>query len=595
MSEDLTSTDFARKNSIFNQMMKCREKFTEEDLRKIAEGQIFLSKLKDDLKYKKDLRLELSDTLRDIAEYFHLDRIVILETDLVNGTNSLNYQWNCKEENTLVNYFETMTDTEIVNTIETYNKNGYIEVNPAYQIMSISRSNKRIVKNFVMDILLGAQIWIPTLRAGKYSGAVMFDKYDTAPYTVTEKYLLSEVVSDLAVYIDRLHAEDENKAKSNFLSTMSHELRTPMNAVLGMTEVALREEMTPSVRKCMKTVQSSAFGLLTLINDILDYSKIEAGRLEIVPEEFQTLSLVNDMYEISKARNDKNLELRLHMPENLPTLLYGDMVRIKQVMLNLCSNALKYTDYGSVDIRVETQEIGENQCRFSFSVKDTGIGIRKEDLHKLFKQYGQVDKTVNHHKEGTGLGLMISKQLIENMNGKIFVDSVYGEGSVFSFQIPLEVRDWSPAGTLESYLYTEEKKEGNHFVAPDAKILIVDDSPINLMVAEALLSPIGMNVELAESGREALEKIADTTYDLIMMDHFMPEMDGLEVVQRIRDLEGNPNQKVPIIALTADAMKGVKEEMLAGGMDDFLSKPMLLDKAYEVLRRWLPSDKILPV
>ena len=404
-----TNDERRKRNSIYDQTMRERENFSKEDLAKLAQGHQFLARLQEDLKYAVDLSAALSDYLRRIADYFHLDRVVILGTDLTKGTNTVSYQWNSKEENTLVDYFQTMTEEEIANTIATYDRDGYIEVNPAFQIMTTSGTNKRIIKSCVMDILLGTQLWIPTLSGGKYSGAVFFDKYDTTPYTVTDKFLLSEVVNSLAVYIDRLNAENANRAKSDFLSTMSHEIRTPMNAIVGMTEVALREELTPSMRKCLKTVQSSAFGLLTLINDILDYSKIEAGKLEIVSEKFYTLSLVNDMYEIIKARNNGKLALHLHMPDHLPTALYGDIVRIKQVMINFCTNAVKYTDSGSVDIFLETERIDDDHCKLIFSVKDTGIGIRKEDFSKLFKQYGQVDTTVNHHKEGTGLGLMISR------------------------------------------------------------------------------------------------------------------------------------------------------------------------------------------
>lgn len=594
----LYTADFDQNNtnSIFEQTMKKREKLSGDDLARMAQGHQFLARLQEDLKYAVDLHAALSDSLRKIAGYFHLDRIVILETDLTNGTNTLSFQWNSREENTLVNYFQTMTEEEIANTIETYDKNGYIEVNPTFQIMTHSNTNNRIIKNFVLDILLGTQLWIPTLRGGKYSGAVFFDKYDATPYTVTDKFLLSEVVNSLAVYIDRLNAEAANHAKSDFLSTMSHEIRTPMNAIVGMTEVALREEMTPSMRKCLKTVQSSAFGLLTLINDILDYSKIEAGKLEIVPEKFYTLSLVNDMYEIIKARNNNKLNLQLHMPEDLPTALYGDIVRIKQVMINFCTNAIKYTDKGSVDIFLEAKRIDDSHCSLCFSVKDTGIGIRKEDFCKLFKQYGQVDTSINHHKEGTGLGLMISRQLIEQMDGKVSVESEYGKGSTFSFHIPLIVKDWSPAGKLEDYQYEETDEDADEtylFTAPDARILIVDDTALNLMVATALLSPIGMDMETAKSGVEAIEKLKDTAYDLILMDHFMPDMDGVETVQRIRALEENPNQNIPIIALTADAMSGVKEELLSKGMNDFLAKPILIQVAYQILQRWLPEDKIV--
>lgn len=584
-----------RENTVFCETLQNRDSFSDDDLKVLARGHQFLANLQEDMKYTPDLSTALSDSLEHIADYFHLDRIAILETDLTNGTNTLSYQWNSNPENTLVNYFQTMAEEEIYNTCATYDRHGYIEINPTHHILTSSASNTRIIKEFVLDVLLGTQLWIPTLKGGKYSGAVFFDKYDTTPYTLPEKFLLSEVVNALAVYIDRLNAENANRAKSDFLSTMSHEIRTPMNAIVGMAEVALREDMSPSIRKCLKTIQSSAFGLLTLINDILDYSKIEAGKLEIVPEKFYTLSLLNDMYEIAKARNNEKLALNLHLPENLPSVLYGDIVRIKQVMINFCTNAIKYTDEGSVDITVKAEKISKNQCNFIFSVADTGIGIRKEDLCKLFKQYGQVDTTTNHHKEGTGLGLMISRQLIEKMDGKVSVKSEYGKGSTFSFHIPLEVIDWSAAGTLENYHYDEPdfKQQNDKFTAPDVKVLIVDDTPLNLMVAKALFRPIGMMLETAESGFEALAQVENTTYDVILMDHFMPGMDGVETTKKIRAMEGNPNQHIPIIAMTADAMAGVKEHLISSGMNDFIAKPILIEVVYHVLKKWLPAEKII--
>lgn len=582
-------------NTIFGQTNRMVSSFTPEDFAKLAQGHQFLAHLQEHLNYADDLRAELQNSLGYIAKYFQVDRVVVVETDIVNCTNLIHYQWNSKPENTLTNYFQTMTVEEIERTIATYDKNGYIEVNPAHKISNTSKENVNLVKNAVLDVMLGTQLWIPTLSGGKYSGAIFFDKYDTTPYSMPDKFLLSEIVNCLSVYIERVNAEDANHAKSDFLSTMSHEIRTPMNAIVGMAEVALRADMDQSIRKCLKTVQSSAYGLLTLINDILDYSKIEAGKLEIVPEKFPILSLVNDMYEIAKARNGDKLHLSLHIPEDIPSHLYGDTVRIKQVMINFCTNAIKYTDEGSVDIYISTEKVDDTHCKLNFSVKDTGIGIRKEDLKKLFKQYGQVDTTVNHHKEGTGLGLMISKQLIEAMNGHVSVNSEYGKGSTFSFYVDLKVEDWTPAGKLENYHYDDEdnKEQSYLFTAPTAKILVVDDTPLNLVVAQALLKPIGMTIETAGDGLDALNKINSISYDLILMDHYMPGMDGVETTQKIRALEGNPNQNIPIIALTADVMDGVKEELLNKGMSDFLAKPIIINVAYQVLRRWLPEDKVV--
>ena len=216
-------------------------------------------------------------------------------------------------------------------------------------------------------------------------------------------------------------------------------------------------------------------------------------------------------------------------------------------------------------------------------------------MEKLFKQYGQVDTTVNHHKEGTGLGLMISKQLIENVHGHVSVESTYGVGSTFSCMIPLGVVDWSPAGGLENFRYdeVEQKDEKEVFTAPDAKVLIVDDTKLNLDVAEALLCPIGMQIHTAESGQQTLQLLEKNTYDLIFMDHFMPGMDGIETVRRIRAFHHNPNQHIPVIALTADARNGVKEEFIANGMNDYIAKPIIIDTVYQVLEKWLPKEKIV--
>lgn len=581
------------KNSILEQTENQVPLFSNEDFAVLAQGHQFMARIQEHMKYADDLRGELIVCLEKIANYFHLDRIGVLETDLANGTNNLNFQWNAKKEDTLIDYFQYMTEEESNRIIKIYDEHGYIEINPTHNIMNSQSENKRIVKNYVLDILLGTQLWIPTLSGGKYSGAILFDKYDTTPYHPTEKFLLSEFVSMLSIYIEKINAETANRAKSDFLSTMSHEIRTPMNAIVGMTEVALREDMEPAVHRCLKTIQSSAFGLLTLINDILDYSKIEAGKLEIVPEKFYMLSLVNDVYEIIKARNANKLKLELHLAENLPTVLYGDIVRIKQVMINFCTNAVKYTDNGSVDIFLSVEKLDDTHCKFKFSVRDTGIGIKKEDMRKLFKQYGQVDTTVNHHKEGTGLGLMISKQLIDGMNGHISVKSEYGSGSTFSFNIPLEVLDWTPTGKLEDYQYEEEEEIPYNFTAPTAKILVVDDTPLNLVVAQALLKPIGMTIETADGGYKALELVANNTYDLILMDHFMPGMDGVETATRIKAMDGNPNQTIPIIALTADVVDGAKEELLSHGMADFLAKPIIIQQAYQMLHRWLPEEKIV--
>lgn len=589
--------DIKRKNSLFEQVMAESENFQEADYERLAVGHRFLAEIMEDVKYSKNLVNGINQMLAKIGENFGIDRICVVETDISSGSCCVGYQWNRREENRLENYFTSMSIDDVQRTIENYDKNGYIEINPSMGIIKSVSANKEFVENNIYSVILGNQLWIPMLANGKYIGAICFDRYDTTPYTAVEKFLLSEAVNTLTTHILKINAENANKAKSDFLSTMSHEIRTPMNAIVGMTEVALREEMPENIKKCLSMVKSSAFGLLTLINDILDYSKIEAGKFDIVPESFYVLSILNDVKAITMARNNSKLDVEFSVPEDIPMKMYGDYVRIKQVMINYCTNAIKYSDSGKVEIYVSVKKKDEKNAVLSFSVKDNGIGIKKEDLSKLFKSYTRVDTTVNHHKEGTGLGLAISKQLVELMEGTVSVESEYGKGSTFSFAIPVIIEDWTPAGRLEDYKYEEEteekEKEASVVIAPDAQILVVDDTALNIVVAKALMKPTKMQIDTANSGEEALKMIEQKDYDLIFMDHFMPGMDGVETTEHIREFADETKKHIPIVALTADAMKGVKEELLSKGMSDFLTKPIIVNDLYKILRNWLPKEKIM--
>ncbi len=500
--------------------------------------------------------------------------------------------------------------------------------------------------------------------------------------------------------------------KSDFLANMSHEIRTPMNAVIGLAEMSLREEMTDQARDYISQIKSSGRNLLNIINDILDFSKIESGKMDIIPEEYEPLSEFNDVANTLVTRiGDKDIELTMEENPNVPTRLYGDVLRIRQILINLANNAIKFTDHGRVQIINDYEKIDDETIMLRFHVVDTGRGIKKEDLKKLFVSFQQVDSKRNRSIEGTGLGLAISKSLVEAMGGSIGVESEYGKGSDFYFEIPQKVVSWSPTIVVEKpenifamgmfhkkylarrffldcsrmgvfnvvlkfaedyedtcdlyadmlddhrrYLFFEEKdykdqvrelllndpdligvmlaefgstfkpdlknlrmirkpfstaaiaialnnmefnlnnEEGKafstDFTAPDARILIVDDNMVNLTVAEGLLEPLKMQIDCAASGKEAIDLINVNRYDIVFMDHMMPAMDGVETTHIIRRMYPEM-EDMPIIALTANAVSGVKEFFLKEGMNDFIPKPIEIREIMSKVKQWLPSEKIV--
>lgn len=498
--------------------------------------------------------------------------------------------------------------------------------------------------------------------------------------------------------------EKASNMKSDFLANMSHEIRTPMNAVLGLADLAMREEMSPAAREYIHQIKASSKNLLVIINDILDFSKIESGKMDIVEVEYEPLSIVNDLTSIVNSRiGGKDIEFTMDISPDLPKNLYGDSVRIHQIILNLLTNAVKFTQHGEVHLKVEFTRKNNDTVIMKAEVSDTGIGIKKEDMHKLFSSFQQVDSKRNRNIEGTGLGLAISQQLLTLMNGKISVESEYNKGTKFSFEVPQKIVDATPivpklercvkAAVLVGNDYVKEQlfrdlkwigaeytdladsssfdediqadylivekqfftqtvqkilfshpnmqclvlanydsidpidipnvrvigkpvyslslynamgiqeisfeggiseSDSFTFIAPDAHILVVDDNSVNLTVAKGLLEPLEMNVDIAASAAEAIEKIHHLKYDLIFMDHMMPEVDGVEATHIIRRLVPSYND-VPIIALTANAIGGAREMFIKEGMNDFVAKPIDVKDAVAKLRKWLPKEKICPV
>lgn len=386
------------------------------------------------------------------------------------------------------------------------------------------------------------------------------------------------------------------KAQAQFLANMSHEIRTPINAVIGMNEMILRENENETIQKYAHNIHSSSNMLLGLVNDVLDFSKIESGQLDLVEGNYHLASLIEDEMQLLCARaTQKDLEIHLEADAELPSRLLGDELRIKQIVMNLLSNAVKYTKEGSVTLKVYFEKHEQDTIMLSFSVIDTGIGIKKEDVSQLFDSFKRLELGKNRNIEGTGLGLNIAKQLVDLMQGTIVVDTVYGKGSTFTVSIPQKVLDKQPIGNLEESLEKYRKEKGvssTLFTAPDAFVLAVDDNSMNLSVIQGLLKRTKIQLDCVTSGKECLEYASKKRYDIIFIDHMMPEMDGIETLNRLRQDSLGMNQHTIAIALTANAIAGCREMYLEHGFNDYFSKPIQADKLDELLMKYIPSELI---
>lgn len=422
--------------------------------------------------------------------------------------------------------------------------------------------------------------------------------YQNLIRTIEELQRTKEIAEQAKEEADRAReiAQEANRAKTDFLANMSHEIRTPINGILGMDAILLKECKDKEMREYAVNIQSAGQSLLSIINDILDISKVESGKLQLYPARYELFSVLNDCYHMAVARiNGKPVSIVMKIDPMLPSVLKGDEVRVRQIINNLLSNAVKYTKKGTVTLELGYRKAEGNKIELIISVTDTGIGIKKEDQKKLFEAFSRVEEKRNRNIEGTGLGLNLTKKLVEMMDGEISVESTYGEGSCFTARFEQSVMVEDPIGDFSEryrqFLIDTGVNEGTLY-APDARILVVDDVEMNLKVVKGLLKETGMQIDTAISGRECLECIKENQYDIIFLDHMMPEMDGVETLQRIKELPDNPNADKPVVMLTANAIIGAREEYLKEGFTDYLSKPIREKELDRTIKKYLPPERL---
>lgn len=385
-----------------------------------------------------------------------------------------------------------------------------------------------------------------------------------------------KLINELNIAKDQ--AIKANNAKSEFLSSMSHEIRTPLNAIVGFSQALSEEDINDNAKDEVKDIMMASNSLLELVNGILDISKIESGKIEIVNTEYQFKNVYDELVILAKARmGDKPLDFRCHYDEDIPSVLYGDYTRVKQVILNILTNAVKYTREGYIDFSVSSVR-KDDICRLIISVEDSGIGIKQENIPKLFTKFERLDLEKNITIEGTGLGLAITKKLVELMNGTIVVQSIYGKGSKFTIAIDQRVVH------KEVVVEKREEKKVSEVHAEGRKVLIVDDNKINLKVVSRLLENYKLDITTVESGALCIDKVNSDTYDLILMDDMMPNMSGVETLHKLKEIDGFA---IPVVALTANAVTGMKEKYLNDGFDDYLAKPINRDELNNIVAKYL--------
>ncbi len=550
------------------------------------------------------LRLTRIEMLPEYLGFFILLSVIRVYYHFCHDTSASHYAGICRMSISLLLLFglvESISDTRVVAT-------AFLAILIVTATIFADSMLTYIVLcfvNVVLLILTSRAFKIGFLASGDMINGITFGIVAIAiHYIVQRERLEYHVTSAQLQKLRESQLENElavikasNEAKSLFLSKMSHEIRTPINAILGMNEMIMREYDDDQLNEYAANIRSSGETLLTIVNDILDFSKIEAKKMEIIPVRYELSTLVNDIVTMIKVRaQKKNIDVIVNVSPELPNYLYGDDIRIKQCILNILTNSVKYTDRGSVTLEISGKKTSDDEIYLRFRSIDTGIGMKQEDIQKLYSPFERIEENRNRTIEGTGLGMNIVKNLLSLMDADLKVSSVYGEGTTVEFEIRQVIVKDTPIGDFTAtYKENLRSKDIRHagFISPQGRILVIDDNALNLTVITGLLKETKLQVDTAKSGLEGIEKVSRSEYDCVFVDHLMPHMDGIETLRKMRESEENRNKDIPYIALTANAINGAREEYLSAGFDDYLSKPINPDVLEKMLLRYLPEDKVI--